>query len=38
LRLRDFDALVIAAALRANCSILWLERMKDGLVDGRLLQ
>jgi len=32
-----FDALVVAAALRANCRILWSEDMHDGLVvDGRL--
>ena len=32
-----FDALVVAAALRADCSILWSEDMHDGLVvDGRL--
>lgn len=32
-----FDALVIAAALRADCGILWSEDMQDGLVvDGRL--
>ena len=27
-----FDALVIAAALRADCGILWSEDMHDGLV------
>lgn len=32
-----FDALIIAAALRADCSILWSEDMQDGLVvDSRL--
>jgi predicted nucleic acid-binding protein len=32
-----FDALVIAAALRAGCGVLWSEDMHDGLiVDGRL--
>jgi len=32
-----FDALVIAAALRADCGVLWSEDMQDGLVvDGRL--
>ncbi len=32
-----FDALVVAAALRADCRILWSEDMHDGLVvDGRL--
>ncbi len=32
-----FDALVIAAALRADCGILWSEDMHDGLVvDHRL--
>ncbi len=32
-----FDALVVAAALRANCRILRSEDMHDGLVvDGRL--
>jgi predicted nucleic acid-binding protein len=32
-----FDALVVAAALRADCRILWSEDMQDGLVvDGRL--
>jgi predicted nucleic acid-binding protein len=32
-----FDALVVAAALRANCGILWSADMQDGLVvDGRL--
>jgi predicted nucleic acid-binding protein len=32
-----FDALAVAAALRANCCILWSEDMHDGLVvDGRL--
>jgi predicted nucleic acid-binding protein len=31
-----FDALVVAAALRAHCRILWPEDMHDGLiVDGR---
>jgi predicted nucleic acid-binding protein len=32
-----FDALIIAAALCANCGVLWSEDMHDGLVvDGRL--
>jgi predicted nucleic acid-binding protein len=32
-----FDALVVAAALRADCRILWSEDMHDGLVvDARL--
>jgi len=32
-----FDSLVIAAALRADCRVLWSEDMHDGLlVDGRL--
>jgi predicted nucleic acid-binding protein len=32
-----FDALVVAAALRTDCRILWSEDMHDGLVvDGRL--
>jgi predicted nucleic acid-binding protein len=32
-----FDALIIAPALRANCSTLWSEDMQDGIViDGRL--
>jgi predicted nucleic acid-binding protein len=32
-----FDALVVAAALRADCRILWSEDMQDGLVvDARL--
>jgi predicted nucleic acid-binding protein len=32
-----FDALMVAAALRANCRILWSEDMHDGLVvNGRL--
>ena len=32
-----FDALIIAAALRADCGILWSEDMQDGLVvDSRL--
>lgn len=32
-----FDALVVAAALRADCSVLWSEDMQDGLiVDERL--
>ncbi len=32
-----FDALVVAAALRAGCRVLWSEDMHDGLVvDGRL--
>jgi len=32
-----FDALVIAATLRAHCGVLWSEEMQDGLVvDGRL--
>ena len=32
-----FDALMIAAALRAGCGTLWSEDMQDGLViDGRL--
>jgi predicted nucleic acid-binding protein len=29
-----FDALMIAAALRANCDILWSEDMQDGIVIG----
>lgn len=32
-----FDALMIASALRADCSVLWSEDMQDGLViDQRL--
>jgi predicted nucleic acid-binding protein len=32
-----YDPLVIAAALRSNCTVLWSEDMHDGLlVDGRL--
>ncbi len=32
-----YDALMIAAALRAECSVFWSEDMQDGLVvDGRL--
>ena len=32
-----FDALIIASALRANCSTLWSEDMQDGIViDERL--
>ena len=32
-----FDALIIASALRADCSILWSEDMQDGIViEGRL--
>jgi predicted nucleic acid-binding protein len=32
-----FDALMIAAALRAKCGTLWSEDMQDGMViDGRL--
>lgn len=32
-----FDALVVASALRADCSVLWSEDMQDGVViDGRL--
>jgi predicted nucleic acid-binding protein len=32
-----FDALMIAAALRAGCGTLWSEDMQDGMViDGRL--
>lgn len=34
---RIFDALIIAAALRAGCALLWSEDMQDGLIiDGRL--
>jgi predicted nucleic acid-binding protein len=34
---RIFDALIVAAALRAGCETLWSEDMHDGLVvDGRL--
>jgi predicted nucleic acid-binding protein len=32
-----FDALILAAALRANCETLWSEDMQDGMrIDGRL--
>jgi predicted nucleic acid-binding protein len=32
-----FDALMIAAALRADCDTLWSKDMQDGIViDGRL--
>lgn len=32
-----FDALMIAAALRANCDILWSEDMQDGIaISGRI--
>jgi predicted nucleic acid-binding protein len=32
-----FDALMIAAALRAGCATLWSEDMQDGMaIDGRL--
>jgi predicted nucleic acid-binding protein len=32
-----FDALIVAAALRADCGVLWSEDMQDGVVvDGRL--
>jgi predicted nucleic acid-binding protein len=32
-----YDALVVAAALRADCRVLWSEDMHDGLiVDGRV--
>ena len=33
-----FDALVIAAALRADCGVLWSEDMQDGLVIDRRLR
>ena len=36
-RLQLFDAMIAAAALQADCDILWSEDMHDGLViDGRL--
>ena len=32
-----YDALVVAAALRAGCGVLWSEDIEDGLVvDGRV--
>lgn len=31
-RLNVFDSLILAAALRAGCEILWSEDMQDGLV------
>ena len=32
-----FDALIVAAALRADCGVLWSEDMQDGVIlDGRL--
>ena len=32
-----FDALIVAAALRAGCDTLWSEDMQDGaVIDGRL--
>ncbi|WP_158282783.1 hypothetical protein [Aminobacter sp. AP02] len=32
-----YDALVVAAALRANCAVLWLEDMQHGrTIEGRL--
>ena len=32
-----YDALIVAAALQADCSVLWSEDMQDGLVvEGRL--
>ncbi|MGH7065585.1 MAG: PIN domain-containing protein [Stellaceae bacterium] len=32
-----YDALIVAAAIRSNCGVLWSEDMHDGLlVDGRL--
>ena len=32
-----YDALIVAAALRSNCDVLWSEDMHDGLlVDGRM--
>ena len=33
-----FDALVVAAALRADCGVLWSEDMQDGLVIDRRLR
>ena len=33
-----FDALVVAAALRADCGVLWSEDMQDGLVVDRRLR
>ncbi|WP_395449609.1 PIN domain-containing protein [Aminobacter sp. UC22_36] len=36
-RLSFYDALVVATALRANCTIVWSEDMQHGrVVDGRL--
>ena len=36
-RLGIFDGLIVAAALEADCDVLWSEDMQDGLVvDGRL--
>lgn len=31
-RLNVFDSLIVAAALRAGCEILWSEDMQDGLI------
>lgn len=32
-----FDALIVASALRSNCTTLWSEDMQDGaVIDGRL--
>jgi predicted nucleic acid-binding protein len=32
-----YDAMIVAAALEANCDVLWSEDMHDGLIiDGRL--
>lgn len=33
-----FDALIIAAALRADCGVLWSEYMQDGVVVARRLR
>jgi len=36
-RLSVFDGLVVAAAMRGDCTTLWSEDMQDGLlIDGRL--
>jgi predicted nucleic acid-binding protein len=36
--LSTFDAMIVAAALEADCDTLWSEDMRDGLVIGRRLK
>ena len=37
-KLRTWDAMMLAAALRAGCDVFWSEDMQDGLLIDRRLQ